>query len=47
MSILIADSDDSFPANALGQMAEAFDTIPPNVRAEFTGVTGLCADETA
>lgn len=42
---LIADSDDSFPANALGQMAEAFDTIPPNVRIEFTGVTGLCADE--
>ena len=42
---LIADSDDSFPANALEQMAQAFDTIPSKVRAEFTGVTGLCADE--
>ncbi|ADE40200.1 glycosyltransferase family 2 protein [Candidatus Puniceispirillum marinum] len=42
---LIADSDDGFPANALEILYEHWCAIPEKQRAEFTGVTGLCADE--
>lgn len=43
---LIADSDDSFPANALQTFACAWDKIPALDRGQFTGVTGLCVDPT-
>ena len=40
---LIADSDDSFPGNALSVFYETWLTIPEEKRKSFTGVTGLCA----
>ena len=43
---LIADSDDAFPPNALQIFYEAWAEIPELERQNYTGVTGLCVDET-
>lgn len=42
---LPADSDDSFPLNALANFAEYWKTIPEHEKAGFSGVCGLCEDE--
>lgn len=42
---LIADSDDSFPSNALEIFNEVWNCIPLTERNKFSGVTGLCAYE--
>lgn len=42
---LIADSDDSFPPDALQELSDAFHSISETDRLDFTGVTGLCADD--
>ena len=41
---LIADSDDSFPSDALQIFHEAWDEISKSDRKHYTGVTGLCVD---
>ena len=41
---LIADSDDTFPPDALKVFNDTWNSIPPNRRDDFSGVTGLCAD---
>ena len=42
---LIADSDDSFPEDALQVFYETWQGISKKIRNNFTGVTGLCMDE--
>lgn len=42
---IIADSDDAFPSDALEIFLNAWNSIPPEQRSEFTGVTGLCVNE--
>ena len=42
---LIADSDDSFPSNALQIFHKAWAEIPKTERQNYTGVTGLCIDQ--
>ena len=39
---LIADSDDTFPPNALETFYDVWTAIPVSDRKHFTGVTGLC-----
>ena len=41
---LIADSDDSFPSDALQVFHESWAEIPESERQNYTGVTGLCVD---
>ena len=42
---LIADSDDSFPFDALQIFDEAWAEIPESERQNYTGITGLCIDQ--
>ena len=42
---LIADSDDSFPADALQIFHETWDAISESEKQKYTGVTGLCVDK--
>ena len=41
---LIADSDDEFPPNALQTFNDIWINIPLSCRSNFSGVTGLCVD---
>ena len=42
---IIADSDDAFPSDAFEIFLDSWNSIPQTQRAEFTGVTGLCAND--
>ncbi|MFA5664404.1 glycosyltransferase family 2 protein [Castellaniella sp.] len=41
--LVLLDSDDELDSDALFQMARAWEDIPPERRAQFVGITGLCA----
>ena len=42
---LIADSDDTFPSDALQIFHEAWAEIPESEKKYYTGITGLCVDK--
>lgn len=42
---LIADSDDTFPVDALRDLLNAWRSIPEGQQKYFTGISGLCVDQ--
>lgn len=42
---MIADADDEFPATAFEDFANAWESIPLDIRHLFTGVCGLCVNQ--